>query len=146
MSDTVRVHMPKEMDAPARRIEVFTGAGRRRKWSDEEKAAVIAESYSSAESVCAVARRHGLTPSQLFGWRRAARRAEIKRELPGFVPAIVEDGLSVAKAVAEPALDAERRDHCTAGLIEVELKGVTVRVGRGADERTITAVIRALKA
>ena len=63
------------MAEPVRRIEVFTGAGRRRSWSGEEKAAIIAESYDAGETVCAVARRHGLTPQQLFAWRRLARRS-----------------------------------------------------------------------
>jgi transposase len=44
---------------PARRIEVFTGAGRRRAWSDEAKERIVAEIATSGESVCAVARRHG---------------------------------------------------------------------------------------
>ena len=66
MSDTVRMHVSKAIEAPARRIEVFTGAGRRRNWSVEEKAAIVAESYSSGDTVCGVARRHGLTHSQLF--------------------------------------------------------------------------------
>jgi len=61
------------MPEPVRRIEVFTGAGRRRNWSAEEKATIIAESYVEGETVCAVARRHGLTPQQLFTWRRLAR-------------------------------------------------------------------------
>lgn len=59
---------------PVRRFEVFTCAGRRRNWSDEAKAAIVAESYSGLESVCAVARRHGLGHSQLFTWRRQLRR------------------------------------------------------------------------
>ena len=63
----------KHMPAPIRRIEVFTGAGRRRSWSPEEKASIVAESYGGGETVCAVARRHGLTPQQLFTWRRLAR-------------------------------------------------------------------------
>ena len=53
--------------APVRRIEVFTGTGRRRTWSAEDKAQIVAESVTSGESVCAVARRHGLSPQQLFG-------------------------------------------------------------------------------
>ena len=53
----------KQMPEPVRRIEVFTGAGRRRNWSGEEKAAIIAESYGAGETVCAVARRHGLIPN-----------------------------------------------------------------------------------
>ncbi|WP_083992426.1 transposase [Bradyrhizobium embrapense] len=60
---------------PVRRLEVFTGAGRRRKWSDEDKARIVAEIVSSVDSVCSVARRHGLSPQQLFGWRRQLREA-----------------------------------------------------------------------
>ena len=62
---------------PVRRIEVFTGAGRRREWSDEARASILAESFSGSESVCAVARRHGLAPSQLFGWRRELRKEDV---------------------------------------------------------------------
>jgi transposase len=47
------------MSEPARRLEIFTGAGRRWSWSDEQKAAIVAESLSGRESVSAVARRHG---------------------------------------------------------------------------------------
>ena len=66
MSISEHKHMPE----PARRMELFTGAGRRRSWSPAEKAAIIAESYGAEETVCGVARRHGLTPQQLFAWRR----------------------------------------------------------------------------
>src|SRR4051812_615416 len=61
----------------ARRVEVFTGAGRRRNWAADEKAAIVAESYAPGRTVCGVARRHGLTPAQLFAWRRLARRARL---------------------------------------------------------------------
>jgi transposase len=71
MSDTEL--LPKSKPEPVRRVEVFTGAGRRRAWSRVEKARIVAESYESGETVSAVARRHGLTPQQLFGWRRTAR-------------------------------------------------------------------------
>ena len=43
---------------PVRRMEVFSGAGRRRTWSTAAKAQIVAESYSCLETVCAVARRH----------------------------------------------------------------------------------------
>ena len=59
---------------PVRRVEVFTGTGRRRPWTAEQKLRIVAESYGTGETVSAVARRHGLTPQQLFGWRRAAGR------------------------------------------------------------------------
>ena len=43
---------------PARRIEVFTGAGRQRAWTSDEKAAIVAESYAGGATVCEIA-RHG---------------------------------------------------------------------------------------
>ena len=49
--------------SPVRRMEVFTGAGQRRKWTPEAKAQVVAESYAGVETVCEVARRHGLAPT-----------------------------------------------------------------------------------
>ena len=53
-----------------RRVEVITGVGRRRRWTDEEKAWIVAESLDPATTVSAVARRYGLHASQLFTWRQ----------------------------------------------------------------------------
>ncbi len=49
MSDTEL--LPKSKAEPFRRMEVFTGAGRRRAWSAEEKARIVTESYERGESV-----------------------------------------------------------------------------------------------
>jgi transposase-like protein len=51
----------KQVSAPARlrRVEVITGAERRRKWSAEEKAEIVAESLAEGAVVSEVARRHG---------------------------------------------------------------------------------------
>src|SRR3954464_9317590 len=78
---------------PVRRLEVFTGAGRRRTWRDQDKARIVAEIVTSGDSVCAVARRHGLSPQQLFGWRRQLREAAARHseaEELQFVPAVVD--------------------------------------------------------
>ena len=134
---------------PVRRLEVFTGAGRRRTWSDEDKARIVAEIVTSGDSVCAVARRHGLSPQQLFGWRRQLQRScrlgILRRKncslcrrswmWPSSAPAVRRQR-KAPRCKAEP----------DAGTIEVEIDGVTVRVGRGADAKTIAAVLRALKA
>ena len=130
---------------PVRRLEVFTGAGRRRTWRNEDKARIVAEIATSGDSVCAVARRHGLSPQQLFGWRRQLRESEAGRsEADGlqFVPAAVDAGSSPVRQRRVPRCKAE----ASAGTIEVEIDGVTVRVGRGADAKTLMAVLRALKA
>jgi transposase len=133
---------------PVRRLEVFTGAGRRRKWSDEDKARIVAEIVASGDSVCAVARRHGLSPQQLFGWRRQLRESAARHseaEALQFVPAVVD------VATQAPALRRQRKaPRCKfkpdIGTIEVEVDGVTIRVGRGADANTIAAIVQALKA
>ena len=133
---------------PVRRIEVFTGTGRRRTWSSEDKAQIVAESVTSGESVCAVARRLGLSPQQLFGWRRKAREhatVSSPTEAPLFVPAVVEAPLPERPARWRDRNRTRLADR-SSGIIEVEIDGVTVRVGRGADTKTVTAVLRALKA
>ncbi len=142
MSDTEL--LPKPKPEPVRRLEVFTGAGRRRAWSAEQKAGIVAESYESGESVCAVARRHGLTPQQLFGWRRDARRQAEGAGESGvaFAPVIVA-GASPGGAVPEaPA----RPSSSSTGMIEIVIGAATVRIPPASDAATLKTVLRALTA
>jgi transposase len=52
------------------RVEVIMLVQRRRRWSVEEKAAIVQETYAPGMSVSLVARQHGIAPNQLFTWRR----------------------------------------------------------------------------
>jgi transposase len=65
-------------------VEVITGVGRRRRWTDEEKAWIVAESLDPTTTVSAVARRYGLHASQLFVWRQQLA-APAARGAPAFV-------------------------------------------------------------
>ena len=130
---------------PRRRLEVFTGSGRRRAWPAAEKARIVAESYEPGASVSQVARRYALSPQQLFAWRRSTRRlmAEAAPPTPLFVPAVMarrEPLANRASRLCRPAGDRP------AGVIELEIDGVAVSIGCGADAETIAAVIKALKA
>jgi transposase len=139
---TVRLRMDTVDNAitkPVHRLEVFTGAGRRRTWSDDDKARIVAETVASGESVSAIARRHGLSPQQLFGWRR-----ELQASQTAFVPAVL-DVTPSSPAVRRQRKIPRRQVEPGAGMIEVEIDGVTVRVGHGADAKTVIAVLRALK-
>lgn len=134
---------------PVRRLEVFTGAGRRRTWSDEDKARVVAEIEASGDTVSAVARRHGLSPQQLFGWRRQVKEA--RAVVSGddklqFVPAVIDAAPSDTAGHLQRKTRRQHRDEPSAGTIEVAIDGVTVRIGAGAPADTIAAVLRALKA
>lgn len=132
------------MSEPVRRLEVFTWAGRRRAWSEDEKAAIVAESDRPGTSISAVARRHGLSASQLL-WRRLARPVEMHDDQTTlwFVPAV----LDVSPQRPAPAEGSpERREPRSCHGIEVEIAGATVRIAQDASTVQIAAVIRALKA
>jgi transposase len=113
-----------------RRIEVITGVGRRRRWTDEEKAWIVAESLDPATTTSAVARRYGLHPSQLFVWRQQFAAAAV-RDAPGFVPVVVAED---APAPAE-----------TAGRIEIALGPAVVRVGADVDMAALRRVLEAVR-
>lgn len=108
---------------PVRRLEIFAGAGRRRSWNAEQKAQIVAESVAGG-SVSAVARRHGLTPQQLFAWRRQMRGGGV----------VGHGAVSFAPVVVAPS------------AIEIEYGGATVCVSAGSDATTLRAVLQAVKA
>ena len=83
----------------------------------------------------AVARRHGLTPQQLFGWRRDVRRqADEPGMVPAFAPVVVEPDATMPTGRPEVY------------VIEVVIGAATVRIPRGVDSATLQAVVRAVKA
>jgi transposase len=129
-----------------RRIEVITGAGGRRRWSDGEKARILEEAMAPGAVVSEVARRHGMAPQHLFTWIRQARRVLARTEAPAplFVPALVEP--APVPTPPPPSRPRRSRRQDPAAAIELEIAGVVVRIGAEASAAAITAVIRALKA
>jgi transposase len=72
------------------RVEVFAGIQRRRRYTAEQKMSVVQEAMAPGMTISYVARRHGIAPSLIFGWRR--RMSEGGKE------AIKADDEVVAKA------------------------------------------------
>src|SRR6516225_10000033 len=70
---------------------------RRRRWSDEDKARIVAECEAPGSSVSLVARRHDLNTNLLFAWRRRVRGRQRGAGEVSFVPAVI--------ALQEPAAD-----------------------------------------
>lgn len=132
-----------EPEGEIRRFEVISGAMGRRRWSADDRARILEETLAPGAIVSMVARRHGLSPQQLFTWRREARKRAVAAE-PLFVPAVIAPEPPRDEA---PRAKRRRREpvHCAAA-IELEVAGVTVRIADGAAPATIMAVIRALKA
>jgi transposase len=129
-----------ETSEPRGRVDVRVGVGRRRRWSDEAKGRIVAESFAPGAVVSEVARRHDISPQHLFAWRKAARAGLLSLpadEAPMFVPVVTElrhDGVKVA-ASAQGAT-----------AISIEIGGVVVRAAPGVDPAWLRDVLRAVKA
>ena len=125
---------------PRGRVEIQVGAGRRRRWSDEVKGRVVAESYAPGAVVSEVARRHGISPQHLFVWRKAARSGVLTLpadEAPLFVPMVTE------LRGSGPGTEAAAR---SSAMISIEIGGAVVRVAVGADPAWLRDVLRAVRA
>ena len=153
-----------------RRIELITGTGRRRRWSSEDKARIVVESLDDGVSVSEVARRHGLSPQQLFGWRRKARTSSHEagnaapadrratdpeprqrrkgRQLPSpevchHAPAFAP--VMIAESAKSSPQKSSRPPAAGSGAIEIAIADAVVRVIGQAETEAIVAVLRALR-
>jgi transposase len=121
------------------RIDIRVGVERRRRWSDEAKGQIVAESYIPGAVVSEVARRHDMSPQHLFGWRKAAQAGLLTLpadEVPMFVPVVREgrdDGVAAAVVTVS-------------GTITIEIAGAVVRAERGIDLGWLRDVLRTVKA
>ena len=135
-----------------RRIEVITGDRRRRQWTAEEKARIVAESFEEGANISEVARRNGVARGLVTVWRhKLAAAAGITG--PGFVPVRIdaESGPATADepdAVAPAqtrALEIAPRSAEPRGTIEIEVSGARIRVEPGVDPATLSTVLSALR-
>jgi transposase len=120
------------------RVEVITGRRRRRDWSDEEKARILAESAEPEVNISEVARRNGVSRGLLNVWRRKARL--VSGEGLQFVQLRLDDG-DARSGVIDPS----RVVACPAERIEVMIGGATVRVPIGVDAATLERVLAAVR-
>jgi transposase len=121
-------------------------SGRRRRFTDEAKLAIVAESYNGPRQVTATAKRHGITRWQLNAWRRAAREGRlVHRSTNGFVPAIVvaEPVVANTPPAATVAVPPPVSDH---GRMEVvSANDRRVIVGRDVDVDVLLRIMRGLE-
>lgn len=126
-------HTTVRMSHPRQRIEAITGVERRRRWSMEQKQAIVLESLRPGVSVLAIARKHGVGTGQLYTWRR-----RLRGDGPSLAVAFAQVDLPRA-AVADPSAPA-------AGAIEIVLPdGTNIRVDQTVDERALRRVLRVLR-
>jgi transposase len=117
-------------------MEILDEASRRRRWSEEEKLRLVTETMEPGMSVSLVARRRGVSASQLFRWRR---------QFTG------EQGIPIFAAVhllpdplASPPTSEPEPWH--GGIIEIRLGGGrVVRVDRHVDAEALRRVLGVLE-
>jgi transposase len=180
MSEDFDIRLERKLESKAagagggvsevRRIELITGIGRRRRWSREDKARIVVESLTGGVSVSEVARRHGLSPQQLFGWRREARtllyeggkapghglaanptlRPGRGKGRPKLTPEICDD----APAFAPVVISASARSSPSrpsqsppigSGTIQIAIDDAVVRVIGQVETEALVAVLRAVR-
>jgi len=136
-----------------RRIEVITGQRRRRRWTAQEKARIVAESFEEGANISEVARRNGVVRGLLTVWRhKLAAAAGVNA--PGFLPVRIATEGSPA-AAGEPgsvaAANTRLREIASSppcqlrGVIEIEVSGARIRVEPGVDSTTLTTVLSVLR-
>ena len=119
------------------KIEVLPVRGGRRRWPDEVKARIVAETLEPGATVRGVAQRYDVHSNQLTGWRRLARDGRLV--LPSldtdmaFVPlAVSTEGSGVSAVVGE--------------RVEVVLERVTVRLDAAVPACRLAEIVTALNA
>ena len=139
MEADISTHTSTRMSAPRPRIEVITGVERRRRWSWDQKRAIVEDSLSSHASAAAIARKHGIGTGQLYTWRRQLLRRQLAGT-PHF--ARVEVAAELPRLTGPTAGPAAGQ----AGVIEIALvDGTSVRVNADVDEPMLRRVLGVLR-
>jgi transposase len=144
------MHQARHEGDSYQRIEVITGARRRRSWSESEKARIVAESAALGANVSEVARRNGVSRGLLTVWRRQARLGRQEQASGGAFAEVRIDEGAEAPSDDKPAKRTsdivERRVSVLAAeRVEIAIADVTVRVPTNVDLRTLERVLAALR-
>ena len=114
------------------RMTLITGDERRRRWSDEERARILAAIEEPGAVVAEVARRADVCTSLVYRWRREARA--------------MANGTGFARVVVEnPPPAPSRTGDAAPGAILVEMRGARIRIGANAPSAVIAATLKALR-
>jgi len=134
-NDDTSSHTITRMSARTQRIEVVMRGERWRRWSPEQKRAIVSESVSSDVPLTAIARKYGIGTGLLYSWRH-----QLLTRHPGAAPCFAGVEISGEQARLTGSITVP------SGLIEIVLRGGTsVRVDARVDEPALRRVLAALR-
>ncbi len=130
-------------------VDILGPSDRRRIWSAEEKAALLAEVDAEGGKVRLVARRHRMSESLLHNWRSARKAAAVAMgatEGVAFIPiGLIESPAAPVTPYPDPVQEPAAA-VCKSGSIEIVLpNGVRVSVDAFVSEKALSRVLRAMK-
>lgn len=129
-------HMSGHM---AGRVEIVGRVSGRRRWTVEQKLAILRDAFGPDGSVRAACERHEVGSGQLYTWRRLAMSGELTGTKRAILPAFAE------VEVSEPSFQAVPPPAQTCGQIGIELpSGVKLTVDAAVDADALTRVIGVL--
>ena len=121
-------------------MELILGQLRRR-WSEDAKRALVAETFVDGQTVHGVARRHNISRSMLFGWRK--QYCETGFAAPASAPIGFTPVTITRSEPGEPAIPPA--PPVGMPLIELEFgRGVRLRISGAVDPDLAAAVMKAL--
>jgi transposase len=133
-------------------MEIIAGVERRRRWRLEGKLRTVAEAGEPGARFAEVARRHEVSRSVLWTWRKQVRQGALAPEpVPMFVPVQVTADVPAPLGSVPAASSAPCGTHgagCEAGggRIEITLPdGTVIRVGEEIGSAALRRVVAALR-
>ena len=135
-------------------VDVLGRVERRRVWTAQERAALLAEIDAAGGKVRLVARRHQISESVLYNWRSARKAAAVAMGAPenvefipvGLIEAPPSDGPAVPAPPNSELAQQPPAAACQSGSIEIRLpNGARVNVDAFVNEKALSRVLRALK-
>ena len=134
-----------------RPVEIISTVARRRRWTPEEKVAILDEAFRAGRSVAATSDRHGVSRALIYLWRRQAREGRIpgvgmaEPHRPAFVPVQVA-AIADQRSAMPPATRARApRERRPVGCVEVALaNGRTIKVDESIEPLALARLVSAL--
>ncbi len=144
VDDVVTESTRKSAPSSTRRsvLEVLTLGEPRRRWSEEDRARILAQAMAPGAIASHVARRFGVSSEQFYTWRKAM----LRRSAPvGVVPVLAKADFAEVRLSAPNPKPSAPSQIPTTGMMEITLPGgALIRVDAAVDSAALGRVLAAL--
>jgi transposase len=134
-------------------LEIISGVERRRRWSVADKLRIVAEADEPGSKIAEVARRHEISRSILWTWRKQARAGELTASDPlGFLAVVVDTSIAVDAPItasnAPPAASVPADTPSPPDQLAITItlaNGTRLEIGAALSLTALSCIIGALR-